>query len=192
MEKLSINQEDIIGILKAVERIFGKQPTVSSDFTQLSNDINEKTGELISTSTLKRLWGYVSREVTPRLYTLDIFAKYCNYPNWQVFKEMVILHQSDSSGVIDQKRIRIDDLNIGDTLTIHWHPDREIICQFNGKSNFTILKSSNSKLEPGISFNTSDIYFGVPLYMRSLQKEGFEIGDYIAGKNTGISKVSIC
>lgn len=56
------------------------------DFETLANDIFEKTGVLLSITTLKRIWGKVKYQSTPSAVTLNGLAKYIGYENWRAFK----------------------------------------------------------------------------------------------------------
>lgn len=56
-----------------------------TDFDYLSIKIAEKTGDSISVSTLKRLFGYVKGAGTPRPSTLSSLARYAGYSGWSEF-----------------------------------------------------------------------------------------------------------
>lgn len=68
----------------AVEQKTGRTYSASSDFKWLSDRVLERTNELLSTSTLMRLWGY-RKGVTPRKATLDIVARYLGYRGYDDF-----------------------------------------------------------------------------------------------------------
>lgn len=72
-------------LLKKVEQRYGRRISTSTDFEALSVAIDHKTGELVSASTLKRLWGYVSMRPTPRISTLDILSRYLGTRDFQTF-----------------------------------------------------------------------------------------------------------
>lgn len=72
-------------LLKKVEQRYGRRISTSTDFEALSVVIEHKTGELVSASTLKRLWGYVSMRPTPRISTLDILSRYLGTRDFQTF-----------------------------------------------------------------------------------------------------------
>lgn len=75
-----------IGQLKdAVITAFGQTLDSPTDYEQLSADIRNKTGELISVSTLKRLFGYLKSGTVPRASTLSILARYVGYAGWSDF-----------------------------------------------------------------------------------------------------------
>ena len=77
--------EAIEQLRKAIERTIGKTLETNSDFESLSNSIYEKTRVSISTTTLKRIWGYLSESVTPRRYTLDQLARFIDYDDFDAF-----------------------------------------------------------------------------------------------------------
>ena len=79
-------QEQAIELLRrAVERALGRRMQTNKDFDCLADSIYEKTHAKISTTTLKRLWGYLSEGVTPRRYTLDQLAHFVGYDDFDAF-----------------------------------------------------------------------------------------------------------
>ena len=59
------------------------------EFKQLSQLIFEATHERISTTTLKRMWGYITdRQSEPRVTTLDATAKLAGFGSYEQFKQM--------------------------------------------------------------------------------------------------------
>ena len=75
---------DYKDLCRAVEHETGRTYSASSDFKWLSDRIQERTNELLSTSTLMRLWGY-RQGVAPRKATLDILARYLGYMHYDDF-----------------------------------------------------------------------------------------------------------
>ena len=61
---------EITELKQQIEDSVGRKMKTSNDFTFLSGAIWERTHENISTSTLKRLWGYVDGPDTTRNSTL--------------------------------------------------------------------------------------------------------------------------
>ena len=70
---------------EAIEAKIGKKPETNKDFEFLSNCINDELHYRVSTTTLKRIWGYLSEEVVPRQYTLNQLARFVGYADWQAF-----------------------------------------------------------------------------------------------------------
>ena len=79
-----MNQKDYRKLCEAVERETGRTLTAASDFKWLSEQILERTHELLSDSTLMRLWGY-RQGVEPRKATLDIVARYLGFSDFAAF-----------------------------------------------------------------------------------------------------------
>ena len=81
--------------LKAsAEQKVGRQMHTPKDFDYLRDCIYEECHEMVSLSTLKRLWGYDRYEGTPRVSSLNPIARYVGFRDWDDF-----LHdQSDGDG----------------------------------------------------------------------------------------------
>ena len=69
----------------AVERKAGRKMQTNKDFDCLSDSVYDQTHAKISTTTLKRIWGYLSEGVTPRRYTLDQLARFIGYDDFDAF-----------------------------------------------------------------------------------------------------------
>ncbi len=67
------------------ELLLGRQMRTPKDFDFLSEQIFEQLHQHISTSTLKRLWGYLPSSENPRTSTLDLLAQFVGYADWQDF-----------------------------------------------------------------------------------------------------------
>ena len=79
-------QEQAIELLRrAVERALGRRMQTNKDFDCLADCIYEKIHAKISTTTLKRIWGYLSEGVTPRRYTLDQLARFIDFADFDAF-----------------------------------------------------------------------------------------------------------
>ncbi|MBR5036428.1 MAG: hypothetical protein IKX69_04500 [Prevotella sp.] len=75
-----------IQLRKEVERVLGRTLKTPKDFNALSQSVFEKTHEQVSASTLKRFWGYQHDAGNePRKSTLDILARFVDYPDFAAF-----------------------------------------------------------------------------------------------------------
>jgi N-acetylneuraminic acid mutarotase len=72
---------------KKIESIYGEEIRYPKDCEALAISISSKTGYHISSSTLKRLLGFVKTVSKPNQYTLDTIAAYLNYNSWDDFKK---------------------------------------------------------------------------------------------------------
>ena len=76
---MSKNIPELTFLLAEVEKKYNRRIATTTDFESLSVVIEHTTGELLSSSTLKRLWGYVSLNPTPRISTLDILSRFTGH-----------------------------------------------------------------------------------------------------------------
>lgn len=99
-------------LLKEVE-IYHKRPILTTtDFEALSTIIEHEINEYISASTLKRLWGYVSDKHKPRVYTLNVLAKYIGYESFQQFCDKLIDEKAINSQFFNTKQVLSSQLTI--------------------------------------------------------------------------------
>jgi hypothetical protein len=68
-----------------VEIVFGRKVLFSTDCHELSDDIFQKTGSKLSFNTLRRFFHLMKTDFSPSPSTLNILAKYCDYPSYNHF-----------------------------------------------------------------------------------------------------------
>ncbi len=176
-------------IKKLIENKFGNEISYPVDCEALSEHIFNITKKRISYSTLKRLMGFVKGPDSARLSTLDIIAKYLSFKNWQELS-LSIRNESDSD-FINTEIINSQKLNINCIIEIKYPPNRTIRIKYIGNNIFKVIASENSKL---CLNDLLEIYYIVknqPLYVYQVIRNGIYLGEYIAGKNYGITEFSI-
>ncbi|MBQ4499087.1 MAG: hypothetical protein II985_02485 [Alistipes sp.] len=96
-----------IELLKAeVLRRFGRTLDAPTDYDQLSLDVSEVTGDSLSVSTLKRLYGYDKRSTMPRPSTLSTLSRYVGYAGWSDFCAQQVDVELPSSSAVNAKPSR--------------------------------------------------------------------------------------
>lgn len=85
----------------SVELKFGRKIVYQKDCKDLSNCILNVTSYLVSPSTLRRFYGFLSTNSNPSRATLDILSQYCGYKSWDSFKEKNISFDSIKEPIID-------------------------------------------------------------------------------------------
>lgn len=70
---MNIYKPEIAELLLQVEKTYQKPLQTSTDFDEFSLHLKQQVDDLVSTSTLKRLWGYVGDSHLPRMRTLDVW-----------------------------------------------------------------------------------------------------------------------
>ncbi len=77
--------EHIERLREAAEKKVGRRMHTPKDFDLLRDSIYEECHEMVSISTLKRLWGYNRYEGTPRVSSLNPIARYVGYRDWDEY-----------------------------------------------------------------------------------------------------------
>ena len=87
----------IENLKKEVLRKFGRTVEAAADFDALSAAIRQSISETLSSSTLKRVFGYVKYDAEPSATTLSILSRYVGYAGWSDFCRNFQLSEADSS-----------------------------------------------------------------------------------------------
>ena len=174
-------------LLKEVEKVYGRRVATTTDFESLSVVIEHEIGELLSASTLKRLWGYVGDRRVPRADTLDILSRYCGKKDFKEFCAWLVEESGVDSEFISSRFIRTSDLAVGDNVTLGWAPDRLVRVKYRGEDRFRVVSSVNSKLKEGDVFEADAFMLGFPLYIAAVYREGMIMPAYVAGRVHGLS-----
>ena len=74
-----MQEQAIARLREEIESVVGRKMKTPKDFDFLAGQIFDKLHENVSSTTLKRIWGYLSEPSTPRLSTLDILARFLDY-----------------------------------------------------------------------------------------------------------------
>lgn len=173
-------------LTKAVNARFGKVPTTPTDFTRLAEDIERATACPISTSTLKRLWGYVKGYGNTRRYTFDVLCRYAGKGSWTDFVQS--LNDTDAqSDFYGAKLLRSDSLAVGDCVEVTWQPNRHCLFRYLGGNGFVVERSENAKIDVGDSFRCEVFRHGQPLYLDEVCHKGSRLAAYVCGANDGVS-----
>ncbi len=178
-------------LLAEVEKRYGRRLSTSADFEALSVVVEHESGELISASTLKRLWGYVNLKPTPRISTLNILSRYIGKRDFSAFRQDILNDGHYVSGFFTVKKVCSSDLKKGAEVLIGWAPNRLVTLRHDGDGNYTVIKSENSKLFEGDSFQADSFMIGYPLYIPRILRNGDYTLSYIAGKQEGLNKVDV-
>ena len=170
-----------------VEEVTKRPMKSPSDFEWLSERLGEM-GESMSTTTIKRCWGYVDADVTPRLRTLDILARYIGYRDYEHFAVAHNTLEDDTpSAPVHGTTLRPSvDLDINDRVMLTWQPGRVCVIRYLGNEQFVVERSERTRLQPGNTFNCGIIIEGEQLYLHNLITEGRKPTNYVCGKLNGI------
>lgn len=178
------NKPEIEELISAVNKVFGKVPGSPTEFDQLADQIYKKTGIKISTSTLKRLWGYVKGYRKTRLFTFDILCRYAEKGSWKGFRE-TLSNINVQSDFFTEDILYTKDTPANATIEVTWRPNRHCIFRHIEGEMFIVEKSENSKLNIGDTFTCHAFRDAQPLYLDELQ-HGELHTSYVVGESDGI------
>ncbi len=182
---------EITALLKSIEERLGRPVKSPVDFDLLSLRISESISEQISPTTLKRLYGYISTEHTPRYSTLSTLSRYVGYTDWDDFRLRGVSTPSTESGFLACKQIDSHYLSVGDRIELCWRPNRRCVVIYNGNNSFTIQEAYGTKIVAGDTFTALSFMLGYPLYISDLRHGGEIPRSYVAGSKYGLSGISI-
>jgi len=185
------NMPELAYLLTEVEKKYGRRIATTTDFESLSVVIEHQIGELISSSTLKRLWGYVKLNPTPRIATLDVLARFVGHRDFKAFCNHLKESQVYASNFFTARCQTVSELVAGVTVHIGWAPNRLVKMSYLGEYQFVVLESENSQLQPGDRFELSEIIVGYPLYISRILRDGAYTPSYVAGQIDGINLLKV-
>lgn len=159
----------------------------SKDFETLSERLEEATGQQVSTSTLKRIWGYMSLKPVPRQTTLNILSRFIGREDFRALcKEL-----QETSAFLSAETVRSSELSPGCLLEIGWMPDRRVKLRHLDGLRFTIEDPGTSKLREGDEFEVMEFVKGHPLYISGICRDGEVLPEYVAGRTAGLTVIEV-
>ena len=178
-------------LLSEVEKHYGRRLATSTDFEALSVLIEHETNDMLSSSTLKRMWGYVTRHPVPRVTTLDILSRYIGYKDFRSFCSSLQSSAEYESSFFSTKVVEVKTIPEGAKVTIGWNPNRLVTLRYKGDFNFVVEENVNSHLMAGDEFSVMSFIIGYPLYISTIVRNGENAPSYIAGKSSGLTIIEI-
>lgn len=176
----------IVQLLKSKS---GSELHLPSDCEFLSLDIESKTGVRIGATTLKRLLGFAQDERTPHSSTLDAIARYLGYAHWDELSKIEANGNSDFDSSDDE--VRSADLPVDACVEITYLPDRRVRMQYLGKQHYRIVESDNSKLQIADEVEIQNFVLHHPLLVLNVWRSGKSLGQFTAGRVSGLSSIKV-
>ena len=177
-------------VKELIEKRFGKAIRYSSDIEALSLDIERRTRLPMSVNTLKRLWGMVRDVKNPRLFTLDVIAKYIGYDTWDDLQQRAAGEQA-VSGFDEIAEINMDDVDKGDQILFEYDPDRKVTCEHLHGNLFVVRECLHGKLREGDVIKVNHFILNYPLIVEDVIRDGRSLGRFTAGRSSGLTKIKL-
>lgn len=155
---------------EAVEKFFGRNLHVHSDFVELKDSIFSTTREYVSETTLERIWGYSTRgydSVSRRI--LDVLSVYVQADNWEGFVKSLKEQHAVESQIFNKESVFSAELQPGARLRIGWPPDRDCVVRYLGDNRYVAEEVRNATLQPGDTFSCLQFQFSQPQILTDLR-----------------------
>lgn len=162
-----------------------RRMSLPRDFTWLSEEVERRTKQRLSASTLRRFWGYVDEGVKASRFTKNVLAQFAGYRDYEHFTNSQGTGDTESQVAMNE-RICCEDLQVGEMIKLSWLPNRVCIAQYNGNSEFTIVESENTRLEKGMKFKCQLFIIDEPAYLNLILPNRLDAVVYVIGKKNGI------
>lgn len=178
---------EIIELKKRIESKSKVTLRTPADFTFLAGLIADETSEILSPTTLKRLWGYIEGADTTRLSTLNILSKYIGFQHWEDF--LTSLGDDSQSNFLLNGGINVKDLKPDDMVAVEWLPNRRIVVRYLSDEKFEVISAENSKVKAGDTFECGFFILHEPLYVANLVHDNNEPVAFVMGTKDGLTKI---
>lgn len=178
-------------ILKRIREAVGVDMSKSSDFDILSQAIKDKTNESLGVNTLKRLFGYKTDKIVPRLSTMDIIAQYLGHTNYEaLIKELG--DDADISLFTPIDCIEPDKLERGTQVRIAYDPNRVFFLTYLGDCRFIVNEVEGSRnILKGDILTITQLAVGHRLVVAHVKRDGIDLGGYESAKYKGLKSVEV-
>jgi len=190
VRNMSLNPQHIALLRQLVAESAAHSIETSTDFIFLSGEIKGRLKETVSTSTLKRIWGYVDGYASIRTVTLDVLARFVGFPDWETFvTDYCETDSVQSSHKVMAKSLHSNELAVGDNVEICWNPNRRLMLCYKGDNLFEVVESENAKMKVGNLFTCDQFTPNEPLYVEHITEDGSK-ELFVMGNKGGLTKVS--
>lgn len=152
--------------------------------------IEETTGQTLSTTTLKRMMGFINGPAQARPSSLDILAQYLGYPNYELLAKD-IGEESEISEFRPVESINSADLEVGEQIQVTYHPNRLMLMCYLGDNRYIVNESRGGKLLKGDKLTIAGFYVGFELLVSDVERSGQHLGSFVAAKQGGLTSVEI-
>ena len=169
-----------------IERMIGHSMLTPKDFDDLRQRIYSRVRLMISPSTLRRVWGYAGQTSTPYPSTVETLARFLGYRSLEDYRQHGSATGKQSDPVLSRRLSVQKSVRQGDLLCLSWLPDRVCEAISLGGLKFRVVRSENTRLCPGDTFECSLIVEGEPLYLDNLIQSNRAPIAYVCGKKQGV------
>lgn len=178
-------------ILKRLREKVGLSMTKSADFDVLSQAIRDNTSENLGVNTLKRLFGFKTEKVVPRLSTMDIIAQYLGCSDYEsLLKELG--EDADISLFTPVDCLEVQELAKGSQIQLSYDPNRIFFLTYIGDFQFIVNEVEGShNILKGDILTITQLAVGHRFVCSHVMRDGVDLGAYESAKFKGLKSVGV-
>ena len=178
-------------ILKRIKDKVGLDMSKSVDFDILAQAIKDKTNEGLGVNTLKRLFGYKTDKLVPRISTMDVIAQYLGCANYEsLIKELG--EDADISLFTPVDSIDPRDLEKGSQIRLAYDPNRVMFLTYLGDFRFIVNEVEGSRnIQKGDILTISQLVAGHRFVASQVERDAQDLGGYESAKYKGLKSVEL-
>lgn len=178
-------------ILRRVRETVGLEMTRSGDFEVLSQAIRDKTDENLGVNTLKRLFGFKTEKVVPRLSTMDIISQYLGYDDYESLLK-VLGDDADISLFTPIDCLEVQTLEKGTQIRVSYDPNRVFFLTYLGDCRFIVNEVEGSRnILKGDVLTITQLAVGHRFVVSCVMRDGVDFGAYESAKYRGLRSVEL-
>ena len=133
--------------------------------------------------------GFAQDERSPHATTLDAIARYLGFAHWDELKDIEGKGNSDFGTT--EEEIRSDDFAPNRIVEFAYLPDRLVRLKYLGSHRYLVLESQNSKLQADDEIEVLNFVLHHPLLVLQVWREGKSLGQFTAGRISGLSSITL-
>ena len=180
---------EIIELCREIEDVVGRSMHTPADFDFLCDRICTQTREYISSTTLKRTWGYLDGVRTIRYSSLEILARAAGYRNWENYLAVKKISLESDSKFVNRGIVEAGALNKNDIVVVTWNPNRKCVFRYLGNDSFIVTESVKTHLCAGDTASVKTFVVNEPLILSNLTHNGETGLTYVCGANGGLTNL---
>lgn len=184
-----------------IERVANRRMLTPIDFDFLAECIRDSVHQNVSSTTLKRVWGYVhdvDDNYIPGKYTLTVLAHFVGCLDMDDYIRKLthtdICNNNPGTDTVESNRyfgktIWSNDMPIGAVVELRWSPNRFVAIRHLSGNRFVVEQSENAKLRVGDEIECYTFTQNAPLYVGRIFSNNMPQSSYLAGSRTGVRYV---
>ena len=186
-----MDKEALAAIVRITNENLGYEPTTPTGFNDLIRQIKQVTGDTLSLSSIKRIWGYIPYNGDFSPTTLNILARYNGMKDWESFRKSLDynINPDDQSGFHDNTIIETNRYKPGDRIELSWNDGKECELECVGPMRFRVLRAGNIKLKSSDTVTLHTLCIGQPVYISDIIRGDIRFTAYVGAKKGGLLSI---